>query len=604
MSSDAERVKEAIDIVSFIGKYVPLKRAGRNFKGLCPFHQETNPSFTVSPERQSWHCFGCNRGGDIFTFLMEKENLDFPEALKFLAQQAGITLSRTSHELPGFKKTRLLEALTLAGRFYHYLLTQHKLGRPALEYLHQRQISNDSIKKFNLGYAPASWEVLGKFLLKRNFSPDELFNAGLIIKSKSRQNRQNWYDRFRQRIMFPLRDHLGRIVGFSGRALSDKQLPKYLNSPETPLFKKNKFLYGLYEGKDSIRKQDRVILVEGNVDIINAHQHEIDNVVAPLGTSFTENQIRLLKRFTNNFIVCFDSDAAGEKATIKTLELAQSHEVGLKVIQLTGGVDLDEVLKKDPESFKKQLQAPQEAFDYLIKKASARTDLKTARGKADFISFLFTFINQTPQQVVKSDYIKKIAEVLETDEANVAADLERIKKQRTTGIKSQGKSEEILPSKPKKSRHDKICELLFGLILLTPISLYTEEDYQLLLKRVNPDWFLSKIYQDLWVHLTKHLEEYKGINIDMLASQLPSSERQIIDLLLLKDSATIGDSEAFIKSLKGAVCELERSFLKLKLKQIIREIKSAETKENQEKIARLKKEAQEISKKLKNYPTV
>ncbi|MBU1110476.1 DNA primase, partial [Patescibacteria group bacterium] len=589
--SDAEKIKEAIDIVSFIGRYVKLKHVGRNFQGLCPFHQDTSPSFTVSAERQFWYCFGCNRGGDIFSFLMEQEGLDFPEALRILAQQAGITLTHSEEKTSSDRKLRVQGALEMAAHFYHYLLTEHNVGKAARDYLKKRQISDESIKKFNLGYAPASWSTTSNFLRQRGFSEQELFDAGLTIE---RRQKKGWYDRFRQRIVFVLRDHLGRYVGFSGRALTNDQSPKYLNSPETILFKKNRFLYGLHEGKVAIREKKEVVLVEGNLDIVTAHQHGIENIVAPLGTGLTENQVILLKRFASKFFICFDGDEAGRKAILRALEIVQPQEVEIMVIQIGDERDLDEVLRENPALFTKLKSEALPAFQYLVAQGKKEFDINLPTGKVEFLKLLAPFWNKTISPVTKQSYIQILAEELGIQEKLIESDLQRFQSQDHYHPASQQKSD--APSIAAKDRCELLCEHLLNLFLQGPPQIGKNENVKKLIKEFEP-LLTDPRLQSLWRELKAQIL-HAELNLDELQKKLSPSEGQLLNLLILKSSEELISRDDFLKELHKTVHELRRACWKKELNKVSIGIKKAEGASNEKELKRLKKELNKISQEL------
>ncbi|MBU0708570.1 DNA primase [Patescibacteria group bacterium] len=595
MANDAERVKEAVDIVSFVNKYVPLKQAGRSFKGSCPFHEETNPSFTVSPERQAWYCFGCNRGGDVISFLMEKEGLDFVEALKILAQQAGVQLTQSFSKESVTEKERLLELMNLTTRFCHHLLVNHTVGENALKYLRRRGVSDEAIEKFNLGYAPRSWQATSKFLLKRGFRLSELNEAGIVI---DRGPGKGWYDRFRGRIMFPLRDHLGRVLGFSGRALLETQTPKYLNSPVTLLFKKNKFLFGLCEGKEIIRAKGEVILVEGNLDIITAHQHQYGNVVATLGTGLTDEQVSLLKRFAQKFFICFDADEAGRKATLRALEVAQFQGIDLKVVRLEGGQDLDQVLRDDAPLFKKSLAAAQNAFDYLVAQGKGEYDVSQPEGKSQLLRFVFPFINKTAAEVVKRSYITLLSEELNIEEAVVLADLNTLQQQ--AGVRQE---EGAVTGRTKlmtaqKGRYEVVCENLLSLIIETPPVVWRDEEFYQLMKSIPDEFWVLPAHQGIWRVISGQLKETPRLDVDALSEQLLALEKKILNLLVMKSLAKIDSSNAFWSQLIAAVMEFKRAFLKKRIAEFSAKIKEAENRGDKGTVAELMGKVREFSEKL------
>ncbi|MDO8515584.1 MAG: DNA primase, partial [bacterium] len=317
-----EEIKQKIDIVQLISEYVPLKKAGRNFRACCPFHSEKTPSFMVSPERQSWHCFGsCQIGGDIFSFLMKMENMDFPEALKTLAKRAGVTLQSYHSSGDSQIKEKIYEINNLAAEFYHFILTKHEVGEVARKYLENRKITNESIDLFRLGYAPHSWDSLTKFLTKKGFTQKELEIAGLVSVSDSKRV----FDRFRGRIIFTLADHRNNVLGFAGRLLDpNAKEAKYVNTSETPVYTKGNTLYGLNVTKDEIRKSGAAIITEGEIDLIQAFQAGTKNCAAIKGSAFTQAQVNLLKRYTENILLALDADMAGDAAAHRGIQMADA----------------------------------------------------------------------------------------------------------------------------------------------------------------------------------------------------------------------------------------------------------------------------------------
>jgi len=308
-------VKQRLDIVEIVSEYVTLQKAGRNFKGLCPFHSEKHPSFFVFPEQQSWHCFGaCGTGGDIFSFIMKKEGIDFGQALRLLAQRGGIILSprEASSKVEDEKKEKLFQINEAATEYYHHLLSSTKAGEAARDYLAKRKVTTETIEEFRLGFSPDAWETLKNYLLGKGYTEKELVEAGLIIEKEEGGS----YDRFRNRLMFPICDIQGRVTGFGARVLDDS-LPKYINSPQTSIFDKSSILYGIDKAKSAIKKKNLVIIMEGYMDVLTAHQHNWQNVVGSMGTSLTEKQVEGVKRLTNNINLALDADLAGEEATLR-----------------------------------------------------------------------------------------------------------------------------------------------------------------------------------------------------------------------------------------------------------------------------------------------
>ncbi|RME42155.1 MAG: DNA primase, partial [Chloroflexi bacterium] len=368
-----DQVKERLDLVDVVSGYVALKKAGQNFKGLCPFHAEKTPSFVVFPETQTWHCFGaCSTGGDVFTFIERIEGLDFAGALRMLAERAGVELAPRSQA--DIERTealdRLREVNAAAARYFHHLLVNNPAGQVAREYLQNRGLPPDAWETFELGYALNEWDALIAYLTtQRHYTLDDLVAAGLVSE---RRDGTGYYDRFRGRLMFPIRDVAGDVIGFGARALTPDDMPKYLNSPQTPLFDKSHVLYGIDRARQAIRQEQQAVIVEGYTDVISAHIHGFENVVASLGTALTEAQLRLLKRYTRRFILALDADTAGSQATLRGLEVAKEAldteavpvptargyiryenrlDAEIRVLVLPAGMDPDELIRQDADAW-------------------------------------------------------------------------------------------------------------------------------------------------------------------------------------------------------------------------------------------------------------
>lgn len=404
-------VKSRLSIEDVISEYVQLKRAGRNFKGLSPFTNEKTPSFIVSPEKQIWHDFSSNHGGDMFSFVMEVEGLDFKGALEMLARKAGVDLDQFKSSGPSVNtkhKTRALEALELATRFYQ---TQLKVNKAALEYLiSKRQFSKDTILTWRLGYSPNKGAALVEFLTKKGFTTDEMQRAGLISQ-RGRLPR----DMFRGRIMIPLCDPAGQVVGFTARQLQDESnSPKYINTPATIVYDKSRQVFGLHLAKETIRKTGFVVVVEGNLDVISPWQAGYKNVVASAGTAMTEFHLKTLKRFTGDIRLCFDADRAGVAATERIIPLAQKVEVDLSIVNLHDAKDPDELIKKDAAAWPKLVEQKLSAPDWLIERYAAEVDLSSAAGKRAFTDALLNTVRRLRDPVEQEHYLKKIAELTDT----------------------------------------------------------------------------------------------------------------------------------------------------------------------------------------------
>jgi len=350
-----EEIKQRVDIVDVISESVSLQKSGRNYRALCPFHAEKAPSFFVFPDRGTWHCFGgCATGGDVFAFVMKKENLDFSGALRVLAERAGISLGRKSGAAEETEKDRLRQANQAAALFFQHALLNTQAGAAALNYLTLRGIDRETAEAFHLGYAPDSWDALREHLRGRGFSEDELLKAGLLVEGE-----KGAYDRFRQRATIPIRDERGRAVGFGSRSLPTESVdaepegPKYLNTPQTPIFDKGAILFGLDRAAEHIRRSDLAVIVEGYMDVIAAHQHGNLNVVASMGTALTERQLVLLRRLTENIVLAFDPDTAGQAASERGDLVAQRMGAQIRVMKLPKGRDPDEIIRADPDAWRR-----------------------------------------------------------------------------------------------------------------------------------------------------------------------------------------------------------------------------------------------------------
>ena len=428
----AAEIKQKLNLVDFISESVPLRRAGTIFKGLCPFHGEKTPSFVVTPTRETWKCFGCGRGGDIFHFVMERDGVDFKAALQTLAGRAGVELSERSSREDAQRK-RLMDAMEAAVAFYHLVLTTHKAGKPALDYLHSRGFTDATIESFQLGYAPDAWDAMSRALTtRRNIPQADLEAAGLATR---RQRGNGVYDRFRNRLIFPLRDAAGHATGLGGRVLGPHdpatQGPKYLNTPATILFDKSRTLYLIDKAKSGIRRTGRAVLVEGNTDALMAHQAGFDNVVGSLGTALTAGHVELLTRYAPRIALAYDVDKAGQDAatfgarelTALVGEIERSEYRGrltdVDVVRLPAGKDPDEVIRDTPDVWRQATEQPMPIMEFLIEQAASRHDLRTVPGKERFINAVVPTLRTIGDPVRRDGYVQELARRAGLDERTV-----------------------------------------------------------------------------------------------------------------------------------------------------------------------------------------
>lgn len=398
-----DRIREAADIVDVISSYIPLKKSGANFTGLCPFHTEKSPSFNVNPARQIWHCFGCGEGGNVITFVMKHENMGFPDALALLAARAGIPLPR---EKEGEDNSYIYNINKEAAEFYQRQLK----NAPAFvgQYIKKRALAAETIEKFRIGYAPDAWDALYRHLVDRKITPKEIDKAGLTKLSSA----GNPIDRFRNRLIFPILDEHNRVIAFGGRALADDEKgPKYLNSPETPVYNKSRVLYALNFAAAKARAANRIMIVEGYMDAIALHQAGFENVVATSGTAFTAQQCRALKRYTPNLVMIFDGDEAGRRAAARATEVAAELEIRPSVAMLPGGVDPDDLIKQGgPAAFEDILKNARPYMTYLIEQACRKFDIATPEGKADAIRSLLPELSRIADPIKRATYVELLAE--------------------------------------------------------------------------------------------------------------------------------------------------------------------------------------------------
>ena len=414
-------IQSRTDIAELIGRYLPLKRVGRHFKALCPFHQERTPSFCVNTDKQIFHCFGCGAGGNVFGFLMQQERVTFPEAVKQLAEHARVEIDTWSQAPRDGKREQCLEVLEKACRFYERLLAHPRHGRAARDYLRRRGVSDETRQAFRIGAAAEGWEHLIRAARRTDASEAVLAEAGLTVAGK-----RGPIDRFRSRVLFPIQDARGRVVAFGGRSLSGQE-PKYLNSPETPVYQKGRHLFGLAQAKDAILKERLAIVVEGYFDCVLLWQAGIRHVVSPLGTAFTPEQARLLGRYAREVVLAFDADAAGEQATVRGMDLLIEQGFSVRVAQLPPGVDPDEVvLASGPEAFRQVLEGAVNVVEFLMALAAKRFKVRSPEGKARAAQLVLSTVAKIPDPIVRDEYMRLVSERWQVDAAALAATAQRM----------------------------------------------------------------------------------------------------------------------------------------------------------------------------------
>jgi DNA primase len=604
----AAEIKNKLNVVDVIAETVQLKKAGTTFKGLCPFHGEKTPSFTVTPGRDSWKCFGCGEGGDIFSFVMKRDGLSFPEALKVLAAKAGVELDeRTTRE--DARKARLRDVLESAIAFYHAVLTGSKTGQAALDYLRGRGFSDETIKKHQLGYAPGGWDTLARQLAaKRQIRAEDLVEVGLAQPRQSA--RGGVYDRFRERVIFPIRDMNGGPVGLGGRVLAvaaDGERdhgPKYLNSPATPLFDKSRTLYLIDRAKASIRKTNQAVIVEGYTDALMAHQAGFENVVASLGTALTPGQVGLLTRYGKRIALAYDVDAAGEKAGtfgVNSLEsiipqlAAADTGVELdevRVVRLPDGKDPDEVVRDSPDRWREEIRTAQPIVDYLIDHHARANDLKTPGGKARFVDAIVPTLRAIPNPVMRDAYLQAIHRVSGVEERSVLEILHR----RPEAAVVQGRitadavigAADALPIERILAAITPVEEELLRLILLVPEQQLRAGD------EIGPDQLPSTPARELFRAIVlQRAANDQGVHppfsMSALMAGLDDETRGLAQAILARpspDLARVGP-ERITYAVDHCLLRLERSRLDERADWVAGELLAAEGRGDRETVVRL-----------------
>ncbi len=573
-----EEIKEKIDLVELVGQYIELKKAGRNFKANCPFHQEKTPSFIVSPERQIFKCFGCSAGGDAFTFLMRMENMEFSEALEELAKRVGVKLKKHYSSDEDKQKQLLYEVNHLASEFYHFLLLNHPVGKRALDYLASRGVKKETIEIFKIGFAPNSYDSLQRFLVgKKKYKPEDIEKAGLISRGQ-----RGFYDRFRNRVCFPFFDHRGNVTGFSGRVMPNvKDQAKYINTSETAVFHKSSLLFGLFQAKEAIRQKDEAVLVEGQMDVVSSFQAGVKNCVASGGTALTTAQIRLLKRFTNKFIFALDQDIAGDMAARRGIELADSQEVEIRAIEIKGGKDPDDIASKDSKKWRQMVRNSIGVYDFLITSAFSRFGDQGAEGKRQIGNELVPVLAKINNQIVFSHYVNLLAQKLNVEASSIIEEVEKVKK--GADLLDKISAPMVQTQKPRRQL---IEEYLLALALQA-------QQYDWLKKRGLKSLIETNVLQRLHQALTDYLKKAKKFSSVKLAKKLPAELLESFDQLYLINLGNLSeDEEKAQKQFDKAFADLKQLDLKDKLDKLSLEIdqlenKTEKTKSDKDKLEKL-----------------
>jgi len=578
--NDIEKVKNKIDIVDFIQSYIPLKKMGWNYKVACPFHNEKSPSFVVSPERQIWHCFGCGKGGDVFRFLMEYEHIEFAESLKYLADRAGIKLSGPVHKTEAEKKRETIYALNhLASQFYSFLLANHPVGKKAQTYLKsQRKMTDALIKTFGVGFAPQKDDTLSTFLTKKKkYFADDLIIAGLAYRKNGRL-----VDFFRNRIMFPIVDARDNIIAFSGRALDNTTLPKYVNTRETPIYIKGDTLFGINIAKEGIRKTGRVIVVEGEFDVISSFKEGIDNVVAIKGTALTENQIKILKRYAPKITLCFDTDIAGSDAQRRSIQMLEQQGVTTSIIVPPQGKDPDELLNENPLAFKNAVKKDINVYDYVIDSAVKNFDKSSADGKKTILEKTLPFLVLIENEVLKEHYFKKLAKDIDSSLESVTKQAEK--------IQDKSPKKEAFDNKKVAPREEMLSQYLLSLIIQSEdVSRHIKIASEIMEGVAMPLSSFERIFSQLKKQMGQPFEAKSFVK------KLPEELHGAFDASFLAPLPEFVDREHSDKEIKNTAHEIKTLSIKKMLKKISEDMKKMENEKNDKGLEKLSMEFDRLS---------
>jgi DNA primase len=578
------QIREKLDIVSLISEFVPLKKAGRNFKANCPFHSEKTPSFMVSPDRQTWHCFGsCNKGGDIYSFVMEYERLEFPEALRMLAKRAGIELvtQQISSGLSS-KKERMYQINTFTKEYYHYVLTKHKVGERALGYLKNRGVTEKIIETFQIGFAPTG-NSLSKYLMnKKQFTKEELVEAGVAFQAG-----RDTVDFFRDRLMFPLIDHRDNVVGFAGRILDkNDNVAKYVNTRETLVYHKGEHLFGINVTKEAMRRENHVLLVEGEFDVISCFQHGIGNVLAVKGTALTEQQVNLLGRFAQKVTFCFDGDKAGQEAIKRSLVIVEKKGLTPTVIKIPGGKDPDEALQNEPGLFKKAVKEDIGVYDYLLEQTLAQVDIQTAEGKKEVSEILLPFIAEIKNEIIKEHYLRKLSTELGTSYESITRELDRLK---TRDV--QRTVVQVLP-KVKRPKEEILEDYLLAMIVQ---GKHPKELLEKAVAILSDTLSKERASQKIMYYLLQYVEGVSVFDGKKFGDSLPQELIPTYDRSLLFPLPELPNEQHELVEVEKLAKKLRLTYLQQQLKKIATEIKEKEKEGKEDEVLELKKEYSDLA---------
>jgi DNA primase len=584
MSSVIDEIKARIDIVDLVSETVQLRRSGKNYTGFCPFHSNTRtPAFAVFQDTGTWRCFGeCNEGGDIFGFVMKKEGWDFAEALRFLADKAGVQLKPPTPEeqAAAEEHDNLRQLLEDAVIFFHHQLLNTSAGQQALEYLHRRGLKDETIEAFGLGYAPNAWEALVSHFRSRHASERELLEAGLVSERES----GGVHDRFRHRITFPIRDERGRMAGFGARILNPEDVPKFLNSPQTPIFDKGHLLYGLDRARKAIRLGEQAVIVEGYLDVIALHQAGFEQAVSPMGTALTEHQMRLLKRLAHRIVLALDADAAGDKATLRGLQVARQsmdHEseavfdargligyearlqADIRVTTLPPGMDPDEVVNRDPQEWQRLVNQAKPVVLHVMETLAASRDVSDPKVKSEIAAQVLPLIQDVSNPIERDTYRQSLARLLRVDERRLPGEGGFVRRS-TRRASSRPSAQPVLETLRSAAAGSYAMEAFaLGVLLRRPDLLYrVDRDLQKFgLQRISPYDFQHSDHQAILRLLQESVDQDVAEPLNHVLNRLSLPMMEVADDLLARTAKLDPNDERVLGDLLRALLDMRKSSL-------------------------------------------
>jgi DNA primase len=567
-AQNIEQIAAANDIVEVIGSYFPLKRAGTNFKALCPFHQEKTPSFTVSPSRQTFHCFGCGAGGSVFRFVMDYEHVDFPSAVRKLAARAGIPVIEergsggSDDDRQHEARRMLLKLHAEATEWFQENLLKREIGATARAYLKERGIGNTMAKNWQIGFAPNEWQAFGDWARAEGYSPQLLLQSGLVMqKEESAEQRtsnveRRTYDRFRGRIMFPICNDVGEVIAFSGRVLEkNSETAKYLNSPETPLFRKGNILFGLHKTKRGLIEANCAIVCEGQLDLITLFEAGIANVVAPQGTAFTEQQARILKRYVNEVVLCFDADAAGQKAAERSLDALLQNDLIIRVAEMPAGEDPDSLVrKKGREEFEAHVRGARDFFDYWIEHETAKHDLGSLSAKMQLARALAQTVGRVQDSFMRGEVVNKASARLGVSASEFAALIPK-------PTREHAKAKDPRPSVISLPGHEVAMLCLLALRDEEAREFLLAQDWREVLRQTPDAGLLASIFQ-------AKIQPNDPASLNSFMAQLSSDEEALVSSWLLqkKPANALAVAQDWWRGLRQAGLRRELQAVKERMK--------------------------------------